>query len=166
MPYEPEGRPCQAPAPHNGFTYDTPDGRCLCLLHVVKLRADMSPTTEARLADIDAAAAYLSQYLADGDWHRPESHIWFKGLGDYVASLELTDPRILAFEECLRPILDDDEALDGHMMYPQGAAVAFLESRWGGDHDPYLSGFVDALRQDYAAWVRALDRGLVGKTSR
>lgn len=55
------------------------------------------------------------------------------------------------------PFLDDDDRIDG-LMYPQGAAVKFLEASWGGNHIVYLEGLIDPPAIDYQRWTEIYSR--------
>ena len=99
-----------------------------------------------------AAQGYLSDYLSEEDLCQEEAQGWFGELGEFVSALAIDDSLLERVALYLSPFLDDDDRIDG-LMYPQGAAVTFLEVSWGGDFGIYLEGFIDALAIDHERWM-------------
>ena len=76
-----------------------------------------------------AAQGYLSDYLSEEGLCQDKAQGWFGELGEFAGALAIDDPLLERAALYLSPFLDDDDRIDG-LMYPQGAAVKFLESSW------------------------------------
>jgi hypothetical protein len=109
---------------------------------------------EQRIRD---ARDYLEDWLRDEDVFGDESLDWFDALAVHVANLSLSDTRVMLAAVALQPFLDDDDRIDC-TMYPDGSAIRYVEETgWGSDYDAYLTGFVDALAQDWQRWRSMVD---------
>lgn len=106
---------------------------------------------------LTAAQGYLSDYMSEEDWHGDKALGWFGELGEFAGALAIDDPLLERAALYLSPFLDDDDRID-ELMYPQGAAVKFLEASWGGDSGIYLAGFIDALAIDHQRWTEMCSR--------
>ncbi len=103
---------------------------------------------------LEKSRGFLADWLRDEDYFETQASIdSFGALADHVATIPLDDPRARSIARYVEPLLaDEGDRIEG-VLYPDGAAVRYVEeTEWGGDPDDYVEAFLEALRQDFTAW--------------